>query len=113
MLGSEVNFDLLCGVMTKASLVSPCHRYATVMKITLQKDSVSCISASYNQFMESLPDSWNQQNLGADKVSPGKNLNFPFGVEKREDRKPMTSIKHSASCELTLSIMRNYKKTRG
>ena len=103
-----MDIDLPCGV-NNASLGSLCDRYATVITIRLQKDNVSCFSAIYNQFLEFLCDSWDQQNLGPDKVSSGKNLNFPFGLTNviiENQQHPL----NTENCEAAVSIAMNYKR---
>ncbi|XP_008585058.1 PREDICTED: putative serine protease K12H4.7 [Galeopterus variegatus] len=63
-----VNIDLLCGLMTNASLGSPYDRYVRVIHEILQNERYLCLSASYNQFVENLSDSyWDQKKLRSDR----------------------------------------------
>lgn len=64
---SEINIDLPCGV-TNTSLGSPCVRCVTGVSIMLPRIVCLFFQVTYDQSVEFLSDSYNQQNLGAGRA---------------------------------------------
>lgn len=53
-VGTNITVDILCGIMNLPVLGDELHRYAKVNEVIMQAYQQSCISPSYQKFIEEM-----------------------------------------------------------